>query len=86
MARADGWRGREKEMDGQLEAHIALDDIYAAVQRVRDVVVAAETYCPEALHESLKSLMLDMVLAKIRLGGALQQLEEASIRADTERT
>jgi len=73
-------------MNGQLEAHVALDDIYTAVQRVRDVVVAAETYCPEALHESLKSLMLDMLLAKIRLGGALQQLEEASIKADTDRT
>jgi hypothetical protein len=46
-------------MNGQLEAHIALDDIHAGVQRVRDVVVAAETYGPEALHESLRPLMQD---------------------------
>lgn len=73
-------------MDGQLEAHVALDEIYIAVQRIRDVVVAAETYCPEARHESLKSLTIDMVLAKIRSGGAFQRLEEACIRANTERT
>lgn len=29
-------------MDGQFEAHVALDDVYIAVQFVRDVVVAAE--------------------------------------------
>jgi hypothetical protein len=73
-------------MDGQLEAHIALDDVYIAVQRVRDVVVAAETYCPEALHESLKPLMQDMEKAKMKLAEVLRQLEEASIKADTERT
>lgn len=66
-------------MDGQLEAHIALDDIYAAVQRVRDVVVTANTYSPEALHESLKLLAQDMEEAKMRLAEALRQLEEASI-------
>jgi hypothetical protein len=78
-------KGREK-IDGQLEAHIALDDVCIAVQRVRDVVVATETYCPEALHESLKPLMQDMEEAKMRLAEALRQLEEASFKADTERT
>jgi len=84
--RARRLKGRENEMDGQLEAHIALDDVYIAVQRVRDVVVAAETYCPEALRESLKTQMHDMEQAKIRLAEALRQLEEASIKASTERT
>ena len=69
-------------MNGKLEAHVALDDIYIAVQLVRDVVVAAETYCPEALHESLWPLMQDMEDAKLRLVVALNQLEEASIDAD----
>jgi len=73
-------------MDGQFDAHVALDDVYIAVQLVRDVVVAAETYCPEALHESLRPLMQDMEEAKLRLAAALRQLEEASIKADTERT
>ena len=69
-------------MNGKLEAHVALDDVYIAVQLVRDVVVAAETYCPEALHESLWPLMQDMEDAKLRLVVALNQLEEASIAAD----
>jgi hypothetical protein len=73
-------------MNGQLDAHIALDDIYADVQRVRDVVVAAETYTPEALHESLRPLMQDMAEAKMRLAEALRQLEEASLKTGTERT
>jgi len=73
-------------MDGQLEAHVALDDVYIAVQRVRDIVVAAETYCPEALQESLRPLMQDMEEAKLRLAIALRQLEEASIKADAERS
>ena len=73
-------------MDGQLEAHIALDDVYIAVQLVRDVVVAAETYCPEALHESLWPLMQDMEEAKMRLAVALRQLEDASSKADAERS
>lgn len=73
-------------MDGQLEPHIALDDIYAAVQRVRDVVVAAEAYSPEALHESLKPLMQDMEEGKMRLAEALRQLEEASMKGNTERS
>jgi len=73
-------------MDGQLEAHVALDDVYIAVQLVRDVVAAAETYCPEALQESLWPLMLDMEEAKMRLATALRQLEEASINADNGRT
>jgi hypothetical protein len=79
-------KGREKEMDGQLEAHVALDDVYIAVQLVRDVVVEAETYCPEALHESLWPLMQDMEEAKTRLAVALRQLEEASINLDKGRT
>jgi len=65
-------------MDGKLEAHIALDDIYAAVQRVRDVVVGAETYCPEALHESLHPLMQEMAEARVRLEDALRLLEDTS--------
>ena len=73
-------------MDVQLETHIALDDVYAAVQRVRDVVVAAETYSPEALHESLKPLVQDMGEAKMRLASALRQLEEASMKTNTERS
>ncbi len=73
-------------MDGQLEADISLDDVYIAVQRVRDVVVAAETYCPEALHESLKPLTQDMEEARMRLVEAPWQLEDASIKADAERT
>jgi hypothetical protein len=73
-------------MDGQFEAHVALDDVYIAVQLIRDVVVAAETYCPEALHESLRPLMQDMEEAKMRLALALRRLEEASIKADAERT
>jgi len=70
-------------MNGQLDAHI---DIYARVQRVRDVVVAAETYSPGTLHESLRPLMEDMREAKLRLAEALRQLEETSLNADTERT
>ena len=73
-------------MNGQLDAHIALDDIYASVQRVCDVVVAAETYSPGALHESLRPLMQDMDEAKLRLAEALRKLEEASLKADKERT
>jgi uncharacterized protein (UPF0147 family) len=69
-------------MDGQLEAHIALDDIYAAVQRVRDVVVAADTYCPEALHESLQILMQEMEEAKVKLAQGLRMLEEDSTKAN----
>jgi hypothetical protein len=72
-------------MDGKLEAHIALDDIYAAVQRVRDVVVAAETYWPDALHESLVPLMHDMAEARVRLEEALRLLEEASMKAHSDR-
>lgn len=68
-------------MDGQLESHIALDDVYIAVQRIRDIVVAAETYCPDALHESLTPHMQDMEEAKTRLAAALKLLEEASINA-----
>jgi len=86
MARAGRRKGRKSKMDGQLEAHIALDDVYIAVQLVRDVVVAAETYCPEALHESLWPLMQDMEEAKMRLAVALRQLEEASSKADAERS
>jgi hypothetical protein len=73
-------------MNGQFEAHVALDDVYIAVQLIRDVVVAAETYCPEALHESLWPLMQDMEEAKMRLAVALRQLEEASVKGDAERT
>lgn len=69
-------------MNGQLDAHIALDDIYASVQCVRDVVVAAETYSPGAVHESLRPLMQDMDEAKLRLAEALRKLEEAPLKAD----
>jgi hypothetical protein len=73
-------------MDGRFEAHVGLDDVYIAVQLIRDVIVAAETYCPEALHESLWPLMQEMEEAKMRLAVALQQLEEASINANKGRT
>jgi hypothetical protein len=73
-------------MNGSFESHVALDDVYIAVQLIRDVVVAAETYCPEALHESLWPLMQDMEDAKLRLAAALRQLEEASIDADNGRS
>lgn len=73
-------------MNGSFQAHVALDDVYIAVQLIRDVVVAAETYCPEALHESLWPLMQDMEDAKLRLAVALRQLEEASIDADNGRS
>jgi hypothetical protein len=73
-------------MNGQLDAHIALDNIYASVQRVRDVFVAAETYSPGDLHESLRPLMQDMDEAKLRLAEALRKFEEASLKADKERT
>jgi hypothetical protein len=79
-------RGREGEMDGQLEVHIALDDVYAAVQRVRAVVEAAETYNPEALFESLKPLMLDLEEGKMRLAEARRQLQEVSMKSNTERS
>jgi hypothetical protein len=68
-------------MDGKLESHLALDDVYIAIQRIRDIVVAAETYCPGALHESLAPHMQDMEDAKMRLADALKLLEEASIKA-----
>lgn len=37
-------------MEGQPDAHIGLYDVDISLQRVRDVLVVAETYCPLALH------------------------------------
>ena len=62
-------------MDGQLEAHIALDDWYAALQRIRDVVAAAETYTSSAFQESLRPLWQDTHEAHTRLRSALGTLE-----------
>jgi len=72
-------------MDGQLEGQIALDDIYIAVQRIRDVVSDAETYRPQAMRESLKPLLQDMAEARVRLEKALRLLEEACIKAYSDR-
>ena len=46
-------------MDGRLEAHIALDDWYIALQRIRDVVAAADSYTPGAFRESIRPLWQD---------------------------
>jgi hypothetical protein len=62
-------------MDGRLEAHIALDDWYIALQLIRDVVAAAETYTPSAFRESVRPLWLDAHEAQARLRSALGTLE-----------
>jgi len=62
-------------VDGRLEAHIALDDWYAALQRIRDVVAAAETYTPGAFRESVRPLWQDAHEAQTRLWSALGTLE-----------
>jgi len=67
-------------MDGQLEAHIALDDWYIALQRIRDVVAAAETYSPTAFRESVKPLWQDTREAQTRLLSALGTLERGTAK------
>lgn len=62
-------------MDGKLEAQIALDDWYAALQRLRDVVTAAESYSPGAFRESVGPLWQDAREAQTRLRSALTTLE-----------
>lgn len=62
-------------MDGQLEALSALDDWSSAVQRIRDIVAAAQTYAPGALRESVKPLWQDTREAQTRLVSALGMLE-----------
>lgn len=63
-------------MDGRLEAHIALDDWYAALQRIRDVVSAAESYTPAAFRKSVQPLWLATCEAQKQLGSALGTLEK----------
>jgi hypothetical protein len=62
-------------LDGRLEAHIALDDWHAALQRIRDVVAASETYTPGAFRESVIALWQDTLEAQTRLRSALSTLE-----------
>jgi len=62
-------------VDGRLEAHIALDDWYAALQRIRDVVAASESYTPGAFRESVRPLWQDAHEAQTRLRSALDTLE-----------
>lgn len=72
-------------MNGQLEGHITRNDIYAAVQRIRNVVSLAETYNREALHKSSSLLMQDMAAARAQLEESLQLFEGAAIRANPDR-
>jgi hypothetical protein len=68
-------------MDGKLEALVALDDWYIALQRIRDVVAAAETYAPGAFRESVKPLWQDTSEAQARLLSALGTLERETAKA-----
>jgi hypothetical protein len=61
-------------MDAQLEAFVALDDWYIALQRIRGVVAAAETYTCDALRESVRPLWQDAHQAQARLRAALGTL------------
>jgi len=62
-------------MDGQLESLVALDDWNVALQRIRDVVAAAETYTSGAFRESVRPLWRDSREAQARLFSALATLE-----------
>jgi len=62
-------------VDGRLEALIALDDWYIALQRIRDVVAAAETYTPSAFRESVRPLWQNAREAQAGLLSALGTLE-----------
>jgi len=68
-------------MDGQLESLVALDDWYIALQRLRDVVAAADTYAPSAFRESVRPLWQDAREAQARLFSALGTLEKETEKA-----
>jgi hypothetical protein len=51
----------------QFEANVALDDIYIAVQGIRDLVNKADTYHQTAFDSALRSLENDMSEAVSRL-------------------
>jgi hypothetical protein len=67
-------------VDGRLEAHIALDHWYAALQRIRDVVAAAETYTPGAFRESVRPLWQDNCEAQTKLLSALGTIEKGATK------
>ena len=68
-------------MDGQLESLVALDDWNVALQRIRDVVAAAETYTSAAFRESVRPLWRDSREAQARLLSALDTLERETSKA-----
>jgi len=68
-------------MDGQLEALVALDDWHTALQRIRDVVAAAENYTSGAFRESVRPLWQNARGAQARLLSALGTLERETARA-----
>lgn len=62
---------QKRELSGaQFEANIALDDIYAAVQRIRALVNRTETYRKTAWDKSLWSRENDFRRATSRLDDA----------------
>jgi hypothetical protein len=62
---------KKRELSGaQFEANVALDDIYAAVQRIRDLVNRADTHRKTAWDKSLWSRENDMRSATSRLRDA----------------
>ena len=63
-------------MDGKLQALIALDDWYIALQRIRDVVSAAESYTPAAFRESAGPLWQDTREAQTKLLSAFVTIEK----------
>ena len=62
-------------MNSQFEALLALDDCYIALQRIRDVVAAAESYTSAAFRESVRPLWQDAREAQARLLSAFAALE-----------
>lgn len=67
-------------MDGKLEALIALDDWYIAVQRIRDVVSAAESYTSAAFRESVRPLWQDTREAQKKLLSAFGTIEKEATK------
>lgn len=68
-------------MDGQFEALVALDDWYIALQRIRDVVAAAENYTSGAFRQSVRPLWLSAREAQARLLSAVGTLEMETAKA-----
>ena len=68
-------------MDGQLESFVALDDCNVALQRIRDVVAAADTYTSAAFRESVRPLWRDSREAQAKLLSALGALEREASKA-----